>query len=184
MSTIAVCPLSRLEQALRQTGATHMISLLSGDTKFSRPDQIDVKKHLILQFNDITTAREGLVSPAETHIARLIRFAGNWDRKTPLLVHCWAGISRSPAAAVIICAALEPSRNVSELASSLRTLSPSATPNIKMIELADAILKLNGRLFDAIEEIGRGEDAFEGNPFTLAMTAIPVAADINAAELQ
>ncbi len=152
---------------LRQTGATRLISLLSDDTAFLRPAQIGAGDHLVLRFNDITEPRDGLVLPAQTHIEQLIRFAKFWDQKYPLLVHCWAGISRSPAAAVIIAMALEPRRDVFELASTLRSLSPSATPNIRMIELADSQFGLNSELVRAMKGIGRGRDACEGNPFEI-----------------
>jgi predicted protein tyrosine phosphatase len=146
-----------------------MISLLSGDTEFTRPDNIDADYHLILRFNDITEARDGLVSPAQKHISSLIQFAKQWDRQTPLLVHCWAGISRSPAAAAIIALVLDPSRDEQEMAATLRRISPSMTPNIKMIKLADALLGRKGKFTRAIEGIGRGRDAFEGEVFLLPL---------------
>ena len=53
------------------------------------------------------------------------------------------------------------------LARRLRKASPMATPNPLMVALADAQLGLEGRLSDAIRSIGRGEDAFEGEPFVM-----------------
>lgn len=177
MSAIAVCPLSKLDKTLQETGATHVISLLSGATEFTRPDNIDVEKHLILRFNDITEARDGLVSPTERHIFQLAQFAEKWDRQAPLLVHCWAGISRSPAAAVIIALALNPVLDEQKLAITLRQLSASITPNIMMIKLADVMLERGGKLTRAMKNIGRGKDAFEGEPFVLRL--IPRCEDIN-----
>jgi predicted protein tyrosine phosphatase len=52
----------------------------------------------------------------------------------------------------------------------LRWRAPSATPNPKLIEIADAVLGRQGRMVDAIRSIGRGEDAFEGVPFRLSLT--------------
>jgi predicted protein tyrosine phosphatase len=49
----------------------------------------------------------------------------------------------------------------------LRWRAPSATPNPKLIEIADAVLGREGRMVDAIRAIGRGHDAFEGEPFRL-----------------
>ncbi len=167
MSVIAVCPLSKLDETLRRTGAEQVISLLSGETGIERPLGIARNNHLVLRFNDITEMRDDLVLPNEDHIRRMTEFADQWDRNRPLLVHCWAGISRSPAAAAIIALALEPARDEKQLALDLRHLSAPATPNIMMIKLADALLQRNNRLVDAIEGIGRGEDAFEGNSFLL-----------------
>lgn len=86
-----------------------------------------------------------------------------------MLIHCWAGISRSPAAAAIIALALDPSREDRELASTMRGLSSSITPNIKMIEIADHLQNRGGHFIEAFRSIGRGENAFEGNPFTLRL---------------
>ena len=151
------------------SGAKRMISLLSSDTNIERPEGILHKDHLALQFNDIVTPRAGLVSPAERHIKELVEFAQDWDWSSPLLIHCWAGISRSPAAAAIIALALEPSREDRELATTMRRLSTSITPNSKMIEIADQLLDRGGLFTKAIRSIGRGENAFEGEPFELQL---------------
>jgi predicted protein tyrosine phosphatase len=97
----------------------------------------------------------------------ILDFAGNWDRSRPLVINCYAGISRSTASAYIIAAALSPKRDEAELANTLRAVSPSATPNPRLIALADQVLGRDGRMIEAIKAIGRGADAFEGTPFAL-----------------
>jgi predicted protein tyrosine phosphatase len=82
-------------------------------------------------------------------------------------VHCYAGISRSTAAAYVIAAALQPERDESELARELRTRSPTATPNPLIVAHADKLLGREGRMVSAIRAIGRGKEAFEGTPFML-----------------
>lgn len=84
-----------------------------------------------------------------------------------LVVHCYAGISRSTAAAFALAAALQPERDEVELAWELRRLAPSATPNPLLIAHADFLLGRNGRMSRAIERIGRGAEAREGIPFRL-----------------
>jgi predicted protein tyrosine phosphatase len=81
----------------------------------------------------------------------------------------YAGISRSTAAAYIIAAALAPNRDETELARELRARAPSATPNIRLIALADALLGRESRMIEAVKSIGRGEEAFEGVPFALGI---------------
>lgn len=169
MKTITVCPLSKLNETLISSGAERMISLMSCDTQMERPTEIAQENHLVLLFNDIVVPRVGLVPPAEQHIKALINFAQDWDWSTPLLIHCWAGISRSPAAAAIIAMAMNPSREDDELAKTMRRLSRSITPNIKMIEIADQHLGRSGFFGEAFRSIGRGEDAFEGAPFALQL---------------
>jgi predicted protein tyrosine phosphatase len=62
-------------------------------------------------------------------------------------------------------------RDEEELAQALRWLSPSATPNPRLIGVADNILGRDGRMVAAIKAIGRGADAFEGTPFIMEIDA-------------
>jgi predicted protein tyrosine phosphatase len=100
-------------------------------------------------------------------VRRLLDFASEWDRARPMVIHCYAGVSRSAAAAYIVAAALNPHGDEAELAAMLRWLSPSATPNSRLIAVADALLGREGRMIAAIKGIGRGADAFEGEVFEL-----------------
>lgn len=164
---IHVCPLSKIEATVSRSGAQRLVSLLSADTEIARPSSITAENHLLLVMNDIAEMRDGLTLPGEAHVRRLLDFARSSDRSRPLVVHCYAGVSRSPASAYIIAAALDPSRSEVELAQKLRFLSPTATPNPRMIAVADAMLGRSGRMIAAIKAIGRGADAFEGVPFAL-----------------
>lgn len=171
MSAIHVCPLSKIEETVALSGAVRIVSLLSQGTPLVRPAAILEENHLILSLHDIAEAREGMTPPGQAHVETLLRFANEWDRSRPMVVHCYAGISRSTASAYIIAAALAPERDEEELATTLRRLSPSATPNPLLVAHADAVLGRQGRMVRAIQAIGRGADAFEGVPFALALGA-------------
>jgi predicted protein tyrosine phosphatase len=125
---------------------------------------------LFIGMSDISEPLDGHILPAEQHVQKLIDFAKNWDRNEPLVVHCHAGVSRSTAAAFIITCALAPSRPESEIADTIRRASHTATPNHRMVAIADAMLKRGGRMIAAIEHIGRGSDCYEGVPFVLELT--------------
>ena len=164
---IYVCPLSKVEQTVSKTGAGRLLSLLSAGTDMVRPASIAPENHLHLVMHDIAEMQDGMTVPGEAHVRRLIDFALAWDRSAPMVVNCYAGISRSTASAYIIASALSPSRDEQELAQTLRWLSPPATPNPRLVAIADAILEREGRMVAAIKAIGRGADAFEGTPFGL-----------------
>ncbi len=112
-----------------------------------------------------------MTAPAEEHASALLGFVETWDQKLPIVVHCYAGISRSTAAAFITMCALRPNRPEAEIARNLRMASPSATPNIRLVGFADRLLGREGRMVAAIESIGRGENAYEGVPFMLPLEA-------------
>jgi predicted protein tyrosine phosphatase len=168
---IHVCSLSKVEETVARTGAGRLLSLLSAGTAVMRPASIAQQNHLHLVMHDIAVAQDGMTMPGEAHVRDLLDFAYRWDRARPLVVHCYAGISRSTASAYIIAAALAPERDEAELARTLRSLSPSATPNPRLIAVADVLLDRRGRMVEAINAIGRGADAFEGTPFMLKIDA-------------
>lgn len=167
---IWITPLSRLDQTLQATGARHLLSLLSVGAEFSRPDGLAPGQCLHLSMHDIAEMREGFVAPSSDHVARILDFGFRWKRETPLVIHCFAGISRSTAAAYAIAAALQPGRDEEELARQLRQCAPSATPNPLIVAHADALLGRNGRMSAAIRGIGRGAEAREGAPFCIEIT--------------
>ena len=86
-----------------------------------------------------------------------------------MLIHCFAGVSRSTAAAYIAACALAPERDEFDIARALRAASPTASPNAHLVALADDALGRGGRMNEAIAEIGRGQECSEGEPFTLEL---------------
>lgn len=169
MPTLHVCPLSRLAQTVAATGADHLVTLVSRGMSVERPQSIIAKRHLTLQFSDIVAPLGDHVLPNETHVRDLLDFVRGWSRERPLVIHCYAGISRSTAAGYIATCALQPDRNEAELARALRAASAMATPNRLLIEIADRMLERDGRMVSAIAGIGRGADAFEGEPFEIRL---------------
>jgi predicted protein tyrosine phosphatase len=164
---IHVCSLARLHATVEETGARHIVTLMNDDTAVLRPDCVAVEDHLFLGMHDITFELEGYRAPADEHVHRLIEFVTRWHRRTPLVMHCYAGISRSTAGAYITACALNPRRDEDVIARAIRGASPSAFPNIRLVSLADKILGRNGRMISAIEAIGRGLESLEGHPFRL-----------------
>jgi predicted protein tyrosine phosphatase len=164
---IHVCSLARLEETVEQTGARHIVSLIGDEARVARPPCIAPENHLWLRLHDISAPLDGYIVPAEEHVADLLDFVRDWDRRAPLVVHCYMGISRSTASAYATVCALNPRRDEAIIAQALRHASPTATPNARIVSLADRLLGRNGRMIAAIENIGRGDLSAEAVPFRL-----------------
>lgn len=169
MPTLHVSSLSKLHQTVASVGASHVVTLINVGTVVDRPESVLAERHLVLGISDIVAPMDGHIVPAQEHVERLLAFIRDWDRAAPIVIHCWAGVSRSTAAAYIAACALAPARDEAEIARALRAASPSATPNARLVAVADAMLARDGRMSAAIAGIGRGADAFEGAPFMLAL---------------
>jgi predicted protein tyrosine phosphatase len=170
MSAIVVCPLGSIAELAVRHKASHLVSLIAERQDFHRPGLIQAERHLTLKMNDIAFAGTGdLVAPTEEHVERLVAFVRQWDRAAPIVIHCWMGVSRSPAAAVIASLAVDPDEDDVSLAQRLRAAAPHATPNARLIEFGDQLLGRKGRLIAAIKGIGRGSDADGKASFVLPL---------------
>ncbi|MES1158480.1 MAG: protein-tyrosine phosphatase family protein [Terricaulis silvestris] len=166
---IIVCPLSRAPELARERKPSRVVSLLDPDTPFPQLDGL-VSHHLRVTVHDIEMKADGLDHPDETHISDILKFVSAWDRGAPILIHCYAGISRSTATAFITACAHNPDADEGAIARALREASPTASPNRRIVALADTALKRGGRMSAAIEAIGRGSswlDIGEAQPFTM-----------------
>ena len=164
---IHVCSLDRVWDTVRRERPSHLITLLHNDGILPTPSLIETDNHLRLSLHDISVPQPGMVHPGTEHVERILEFVARWDRTAPMLVHCLAGISRSTATAFITACAINPAAEEARIAQRIRDLSPTASPNMLLIELADDRLGREGRMIEAVEAIGYGEPAMEGHPFVL-----------------
>lgn len=164
--SIHVCPLSRLAETLASSGARNVVTLLAANQRSALP-ALEGLRHLALDLSDIAAPLDGFALPSEAHVAALFAFARDWDRRRPLLIHCYAGVSRATAAAYAVACALDPAAPERDVAERLRSISPRATPNSRLVALADQALGRSGRMVEAIRAIGRGRECFEGDVFSL-----------------
>jgi predicted protein tyrosine phosphatase len=166
-SRIHVCPLSAVPDVVAAHVASHLVTCLQDEVVVETPAIIKPDNHVRLRIHDIAEPIEGYIAPSADHVAQLLGFAAAWDRQGPMVIHCWAGISRSTAAAFIALCALNPKAPEETIARLLREASPTAYPNRLMIRLGDAALGRAGRMVEAVETIGRGIVASEAVPFSL-----------------
>lgn len=164
---IHVCPLSAVPGVVAACNASHLLTCLQDEFVVETPGTIAAANHVRLHVDDIAHPLPGYVAPRAEHVAQVIDFAKAWGGQGPMVIHCWAGISRSTAAAFISLCMLNPEIPEELIAQRLREASPTAYPNRLMIRLGDQALKRGGAMLDAVESIGRGVVASEARPFSL-----------------
>jgi predicted protein tyrosine phosphatase len=171
LSSLHVCPLSRVTTVLAQSGAGWAISALALANRVPDFGTMPTDRRLHLAVSDIAEPTPDYVLAQRSHLAELFTFLQRWDRETPLLIHCYAGVSRSTAIAFTALCLLAPEIAEAEHADRIRAASTTATPNPRIVALADDMLGRQGRMIAAIAAMGRGADCFEGVPFDLPIPA-------------
>jgi len=168
MPMILITPLSAMPEAIKRHAPSHMISLLSADYMIDTPDGFAAERHLRLSLHDIDDPA-GNQAPAQDHVDRLIAFGRGWDARAPMLVHCWAGVSRSTASAYTILCDRAGRGSEREIAQALRERAPHAQPNRLIVRLADEALGRGGAMVRAVEAIGMGVVVTEGYPVAMPL---------------
>lgn len=166
--TLIVCPLSQVEAVIAARSPSHLITLLDPAYLIDTPAGLEPHRHLRLGVDDVTDPSEGRIAPDGALVERILAFGRGWDASRPMLVHCWAGISRSTATAFLLACERNPDTPEATIARALRAASIHAYPNRRIVALADDLLGRQGRMVDAVEAIGMGEFAV-GFPFDLAV---------------
>jgi predicted protein tyrosine phosphatase len=170
MPMILVTPLSAVEATIRDYRPSHLVTLLSPEHMIETPDGVPQERHLRVGVHDVMEVGESDHAPAAHHIDSLLEFGRGWTADAPMLVHCWAGVSRSTAAAYILLCDRLGAGCENEIARMLRTRAPHACPNTLMVRVADEALQRRGRMIAAIESIGHGTIVAEGGRVELPLT--------------
>lgn len=168
MSRLLIAPYSALEDTVRRHRPSHVLSLMAETVE--TPRAIPPERHLRIRMHDIAEPIEGAVAPASDHIAGILAFGRGWDRTHPFLVHCWAGISRSTAAAYILMCDLHGPGHEETIARALRLRAPHAQPNRLMIQHADALMGRQRRMIDAVGAMGEARVVLEADVTELPIT--------------
>jgi predicted protein tyrosine phosphatase len=139
-----------------KSGITHVLSLL--DPGFPDPDifhSFGKHERLELRFHDIIDERKDQVAPQVAHVRRLLRFGrtltSNPASAVHLLVHCHAGVSRSTSAMVLLLAQARPDVAAADVIEQVAKTRPHAWPNLRILEIGDAVLGRGGELAAAAQ---------------------------------
>ncbi len=165
---IWVSSLSSVHHVAQLRRPDKILSLLAPEDEFPVFEGVANDAHTRIGVDDIFHKDDPeLTSPNEAHVHEIIRFADGWNRANCLVIHCWAGISRSSASAFISACVLNPRTDEHDIAEAIRAASPVAKPNRLFVEIADDILGRRGRMVEALNEIGEGAFAEINTPFVI-----------------
>lgn len=151
-----------------------VISLLSPGSDFPSFDAYRDDRHHRIEVHDILEAAPDRPAPGDAHVESLISFLDAWNTDDHLLIHCWAGMSRSTASAYIAACMHNPDADEALIADTLANASPTAFPNTRIVAIADEMLGRSGRMEKAAKKIradeGRLTEIYrqvEATPFSI-----------------
>ena len=169
MSTIIVCGLSEVENVIAARRPSHMITLLDPWSMIDTPVGLEPERHLRLGVNDICDPTDGMVLADEAMVQSVVDFGRTWDESAPMLIHCWAGISRSTASAFTLACERNPDVGEVAIAQAMRAAAPHAWPNRRIVGLADDLLGRQGRMVDAVNTVMAEYDHLAACPFEFSV---------------
>jgi predicted protein tyrosine phosphatase len=151
---LSVCGIEELTGHC-ETGVSHTLSILDPDWPvpeafgaFGEHAKLELRFHDVIE-EDIP----GMQPPREEHVAALLAFGRDLMAEPPpdahLLVHCHAGISRSTASMALVLAQGLPDARPDRIFGEILRIRPKAWPNLRILEMGDALLGRGGALVEA-----------------------------------
>jgi predicted protein tyrosine phosphatase len=167
MPKILVTPLADIEKVIGLDRPSHLLSLLGPDYMIDAHPRFPQGRHLRVSIHDIAEALDDHIAPGREHVEQVLDFADSWDRTSPMLIHCWAGISRSTASMFMILCKLNPQADELGIMRRMRRLAPHIQPNRRLVTFADERLGRDGRMIEALDTAGPAQLATMGYRFEL-----------------
>ena len=138
----------QLEEHAFQKKPEWLVSILGPNDRLPWPVNGNPGNRLRVECDDIQYPCSGFVVPTTEHVESLIAFLKRWNGKGSMMIHCKAGTSRSPAAALIALRILNPGKE-KEAALLLRREAPQAKPSEVFLRHADTLLGGDNKLVSA-----------------------------------
>ena len=156
---ITVCGIDELSDHC-DVGLSHVLSILDPDApeppvfgSFSEHERLE------LRFDDVIEDFPDKVAPRRQDVEEILAFGrdlvGESFATAHLLVHCHAGVSRSTAAMTLILAQARSDLAGDEILAEVLRIRSLAWPNLRIIELGDALLGRNGAIVSAVSRLYR-----------------------------
>jgi predicted protein tyrosine phosphatase len=156
---ITVCGIDELGDHCA-VGVSHVLSILDpGAAKLPVFGSFGEHERVELRFDDVIEDVPDLVAPNRRDVQAILAFGRGLNAEPSscahLLVHCHAGISRSTAAMTLILAQARPDLSADAILSEVIRIRSKAWPNLRIIELGDALLGRNDEIVSALPSLYR-----------------------------
>jgi predicted protein tyrosine phosphatase len=164
---VSICGREEIPE-FEDQGITHLLSIDNPGDPTPTPSEFD-GVHWNISFNDIATQAEAIefdaTLPEMQDVQQVLDYAESCQQASQvqpvhLLVHCMAGVSRSTAAAYAMISSMFGEGREHDALKHILEIRPQASPNPLMVKHADAILKRNGKMLEAIKRL---RDAADGD---------------------
>jgi len=155
---LSICGVDELQGRLKRFKPTHVISISDPvDRPLDFPSAIDVLRLAFWDIQNLSGFVSQMVSyeerdhyPIADHAEAILGFGRNIPKSGKLLIHCWAGVSRSTAAAMLVICQRNPGHEQSAFRL-VKSLRPQAAPNRLIVKHGDRLLKAGGRMLAALD---------------------------------
>ncbi|MBW8269391.1 tyrosine phosphatase family protein [Caldovatus aquaticus] len=160
---LTICGIEELG-AQCAAGPSHVLSILDPDWPVPAAfGGFAAHRRLELRFHDVIEDLPGTAPPRPGHVREILAFGRDLlagpAPAAHLLVHCHAGVSRSTAAMALILAQALPDLPAGRILGEILRIRPQAWPNLRLLELGDALLGRRGEMVAAAGEVYRRQIA-------------------------
>ena len=158
---IIVCSLKDLNTVCESVNPSHVISVI--DPGYAPETPPGVSNHLKLGFDDIievnpknqifrlNTDEIPQLPPNQDHINSIKKFSETWSKESPIVIHCWCGVSRSMATATYLLCRNNRS-TIENNIKYIRKVAPHANPNKLLIKLFENKLNLENEISSSFDK--------------------------------
>lgn len=157
---IFISNIKDISHMFRLNGITHILSVISRDELdfIKLPKEFDRNNWLLLYMDDMIDINSPL-APTKNQIETILKWGKTLPSNANVLVHCFAGISRSTACALALKVQEIGIAHINECSKWLVNQRPNACPNPVITWHADELLSANGILFKHSEDIANARIA-------------------------
>lgn len=151
---IVVTDVSKVAYNVRYNGITHVLTLLRGreHNDVVMPQDFPRQNWLSLDMDDVINPTVEF-APTREQVQTILEWGRNLPHNAKVLVHCYAGVSRSTAAALALKIQHIGNDKIPEAINWIFEHRPQACPNPVITKYADEILNCGGDFHDAAEEL-------------------------------